>query len=176
MTVAPGPLVWHAEPPSGGDYTFSTGERYAVLASVSKNYGEQEVRDYLTSSGWTVTYAWEQGQASRGAYPIDAWLDALAPDTRDNHRWLYAEANRTGPSTSIGAAAPWPLTIYQIASVFRAVPAPPTAPGALPEPVLPAGAPAPAAAAPAPAIALLGGGFALGLAASLLAHLVRRLL
>jgi hypothetical protein len=174
---APPALVWHSVAPSGGDYSFASGERYAVLASVSKNYSKQEVSDYLTAHGWTVTYAWEEGQAgARAAYPIDAWLDSLAPDVTSNHRWLYAEANRTGPTVLLGVSAPWPLTIYQIANVFQAVPAPPGLADASAPAPFPSSPPTAAPPTRAPAIALVGGGFALGLAASLAIALARRLL
>lgn len=154
------PLVWGKVDPSGSDYAFAQGHRYAVLASVSKNYSLAEVENYMTSHGWTVTYAWEQGQPSRGLFPIDTWLQGLAPDATDNHRWIYGEANRADVDTSIGVDAPWPLTVYHIADVLEAVPGQPGAP-----PVV-ATLAAPTSAAPFPTATVLAsaaGGVALGL-------------
>lgn len=158
--LAATPLVWGKVDPSGSDYDFSQGHRYAVLASVSKNYSLAEIQSYMTSHGWTVTYAWEQGTAGRGQYPIDAWLQGLAADTTDNHRWVYGEANRTDVDTSIGVDAPWPLTIYHVADVLEAVPGQPNAP-----PVVTSLA-APTSSTPFPTKTVLvsvAGGVALGL-------------
>jgi len=137
-------LVWSEQAANGSDYDFASGGRYAVLASVSLNYSLSDVTSYLTNHGWAVTYAWEQGTPSRGIYPVDAWLDGLAPDTTSNHRWLYAEANRTGGDTSYGVNAPWPLTIYSISHVLHAEPAP----AGQEAPVLPPTTSAPASSGP----------------------------
>jgi hypothetical protein len=156
------PLVWGKVDPSGSDYAFSQGHRYAVLASVSKNYALDEVHSYMTGHGWTVTYAWEQGQPSRALYPIDTWLQGLAPDTTSNHRWVYGEANRTDVDTTIGVDAPWPLTIYHIADVLEAVPGQPSA-----APIV-STLPAPSSRSPFPTttVAVAGGvGLGLGLLA-----------
>ena len=118
------PMVWSEIQPAGSDYAVQQGQRYAALASVSKNYTLAQVQSYLDGHGWQVTYGWEQGTATRGQFAIDQWLAALAPDTTSNHRWLYAEANRTGANATLGVDAPWPLTIYHVAHVFQAVPAP----------------------------------------------------
>lgn len=125
-------LVWSEEAPSGDSYPFSQGHRYAVLASVSQNYSLSDVTSYLTNHGFDVTYAWEQGTPTRGVYPVDDWLASLAPDVTGNHRWLYAEANRTGSDTTYGITSPWPFTIYTISHVLLAVPAPLDAPNAAP--------------------------------------------
>lgn len=128
---------------SSGDFLFAQGERYAVLASVSKNYSLDEVRQYLGKKGFTVTYAWEQGTPTRGQFPIDDWLARQPPDPTDNHRWIYGEADldpKASPWT-VGKDAPWPLTVYSIAHVFHAVEAPaPTStspPQDAPAPALP---------------------------------------
>lgn len=124
-------LVWQDEPPSAsGDYTFSQGGRYAVLASVSRNFSLAQIEQYMTQNGWTMTYAWEQGTPTRNEYTIDAWLASLPPDATSNHRWVYGEADRTGPDWTKGQDAPWPFTIYHIAHVFLAVPG--TEPAPLP--------------------------------------------
>lgn len=129
----PAPLVWTEVAPSNGSFTFIKGQRYAVLASVSKNFTLDQVQRYMTSNGWTVTYAWEQAAPTRGLYPIDAWLAALPADTTDNHRWVYGEADRTGDDWTKGQDAPWPLTLYHIAHVLQATPAPAgTTPAPLP--------------------------------------------
>ena len=153
-------LVWSKVDPTGSDYAFGQGHRYAVLASVSKNYSLAEVQSYMAAHGWTVTYAWEQGQASRGLYPIDQWLQGLAPDTTSNHRWVYGEANRTDVDTTIGVDAPWPLTIYHVADVLEAVPGQPSAPSVV------ATLPPPTSSTPFPTTTVLvsgGVGVALGL-------------
>jgi len=170
-----GPLVWqNVAPDSSGDYAFANGQRYAVLASVSRDYTAEQVGSYLAKHGWTVTYSWEQGESSRGQYAIDDWLGSLSPDTTSNHRWLYAEANRTGPDASLGQSAPWPFTFYAIADVFQAVPGPPsTAPTVPTLPRAPTSAPSSSSASP---IVYVGGGFAAGLVAWGLWVLVRRLL
>lgn len=157
-------LVWQSIAPSGDSYQVQQGARYAALASVSKNYALSDVVSYLGSHGWIVTYSWEQGQASRGLYPVDDWLSSLAPDTTDNHRWLYAEANRSGADASLGVKAPWPFTFYSIANVFQAVPAPAVAPSAAPvAPVLPPPASVSASSpAPAPVAVYVVSAFALG--------------
>ena len=116
-------LVWHeVAPDSGNAFTFAEGDRYAVLASVSRNFTLDQVRKYMTDNGWQLTYAWEQGTPTRDTYAIDAWLAKLAPDPTANHRWVYGEANRVGADWTKGADAPWPFTIYHIAHVFEAVP------------------------------------------------------
>lgn len=123
-------LVWKETPvDSSDDYTFEAGRRYAVLASVSRNYSLDQVEQYMTANGWTMTYAWEQGTPTRNTYAIDTWLAQLAADTTDNHRWIYGEADRVGPDWTKGQDAPWPFTIYHIAHVFEAVP------GAAPAPL-----------------------------------------
>lgn len=137
-------LVWAAEPASGNDYAFQSAHRYAVLASVSLNYSLAQIAAKMTSLGFVVTYAWEQGQPTRGLYAIDAWLASLPVDATENHRWVYGEANFAGADTTLAIDAPWPLTIYHVAQVFEAVPAPPA--GA-PLPSLPV--PASVASAPA---------------------------
>ncbi|MGH8749939.1 MAG: hypothetical protein ACREU5_12645, partial [Burkholderiales bacterium] len=108
--------------PSDGEYAAAQGHRYAALASASKNYSLAQIEDYLNAHGWSVTYAWEQGTPTRGQFAVDTWLASLPADTTDNHRWIYAEANRTGPDASLGADPPWPLTLYHLAHVFEAVP------------------------------------------------------
>ena len=148
-------LVWQSIAPSNGSYSVAQGARYAGLASVSKNYSLADVQNYLNGHGWAVTYAWEQGQASRAEYAIDDWLASLAPDTTDNHRWLYVEGNRTGSDATLGASAPWPFTFYAIANVFQAVPAPPSAPA--PAPTLPATVTPAAPSTSSPATYVVGG-------------------
>lgn len=146
-------LVWQPVP-AASDYAFAQGGRYAVLASVSKDYSLAQVRSYLTGHGWTVTYAWEQGTPTRNTYPVDQWLAGLAPDTTSNHRWLYAEANRTGPDVTIGASSPWPFTFYAISDVMVAVAAPPSAAPA--SPTLPSSPAVPSPARPSAAPVALG--------------------
>lgn len=132
--AAPGPMVWQVLAPSGSDYVFKEGERYAVLASVSLNYPLADIEAKMRSEGFDVTYAWEYGTPGRRPpVAIDDWLAGLAADPRSNHRWVYGEVNRSGPDTTIGVDPPWPLTIYHLAQVLEAVPAPPgTAPSDLP--------------------------------------------
>lgn len=84
------------------------------------------------------------------------WLDSLEPDPTGNHRWLYVEANRTGPDDTVSASPPWPLTIYHVADVFRAVPAPPS--GTPTVPTLP-GQPPASSPPPAPVAVYVFGGF-----------------
>lgn len=126
--------VWNTLASSGGDFTFQPGGRYAVLASVSKNYSLEEVEKYVEGKGFQVTYAWEQGQPTRATYPIDDWLAGLAPDTTDNHRWLYAEGDYNGVDPwTVGQDPPWPLSIYHVSNVLVAVDAPaPTSPSDTP--------------------------------------------
>jgi hypothetical protein len=167
-------LVWATVPPNGSDYGFAQGERYAVLASVSLNYSLDEIRGYMSSHGWTVTYAWEQGQPSRGLYPIDSWLEGLAADTTSNHRWVYGEANRTDVDTTIGVDPPWPLTIYHIADVLHAVPGPPSAPPVVS--TLPAPSSSSTSTFPTATVAVAGGAaLALGLLAPLAWRALRAL-
>jgi hypothetical protein len=149
------PLVWQEEKAMGDAFPIESGGRYAVLASVSHNYSVSEIVDYLDRNGWTVTYAWEQGTATRDLYAIDTWLSSLVADPTNNHRWVYGEANRTGAAEALSSRAPWPFTFYSIAHVFRAVPAPPSAPGPdLPSPATP---PPPPKAIPA-SVLVVGGG------------------
>jgi hypothetical protein len=159
--LAPGPLVWREiAPNASGDFAIAQGGRYAVLASVSRNYSIAAVLDYLKGHGWQVTYSWEQGAASRDTYAVDAWLQSLPPDPTDNHRWIYGEANRTGSSTTLSQDPPWPFTIYHVAHALHAEPAPATPAGGAAAPTLPApgdiGAPAPSRAVPFLAGAALG--------------------
>jgi hypothetical protein len=119
-------IVWtEIFPDSSGDFTVTSGQRYAGLASVSLNYTLTSIVSYLTSHGWTVTYSWEYGTPTRETYQIDTWLDSLTADPTSNHRWVYVEANRTGDTTTIGQTPPWPLTIYKAAHIFQALPGPP---------------------------------------------------
>lgn len=150
--------VWQELPLTGGSVTAAQGQRYAALADVSRDETLASIVNYLNGHGWTVTYSWEQGQASRGLYAVDAWLAALSPDTTDNHRWVWIEANRTGDTASLGASSPWPFTIYALAHVFQAVDAPPGG-GAtvLPPVTTPDAAPVPGA------VWVLGGAAVLGL-------------
>ena len=162
-------LVWQEIQPTGSAFAFAQGQRYAILASVSRGQSLAAIESYLTSHGWTVTYAWEQGTPTRGQYAIDAWLASLTPDPNTSHRWVYGEADRTGATTTIGKNAPWPLTVYEIAHVFEAVPAPmePSGP-APPPPALPSATPPTPAPASSPAAAIaLGVGIVGGLGLAL---------
>lgn len=117
--------VWSEVQPTGGDFVFQPGERYAVLASASLNYTLDQIAAKAEEKGFSVTYKWETGQPSRATYAIDNWLDSLAPDTTSNHRWVYAEGNFTGSSPwSLSVDPPWPFTMYHVAHVFEAVDAP----------------------------------------------------
>jgi hypothetical protein len=160
-TVGQGPpsSVWDEERPASGDYALAQGGRYAVLASVSRNYSLAEVASYLTGHGWAVTYLWEEGSPTRDTYAIDAWLSSLGPDPTGNHRWVYGEGNRVGESATLGRVPPWPFTFYSLSHVFRAVPAPPGAGGGAP--ALPSSEPAPSPSA-APSGWLLAGAAVLG--------------
>jgi hypothetical protein len=151
-------MVWAGVPLSpDGSFPIAQGARYAVLASVTRNYSLAEVASYLNGHGWQTTYAWEEGSPTRGLYAIDTWLASLAADATNNHRWVYGEANRTGASESLGAHAPWPFTFYAIAHVFRAVPAPPGQTPGPPELPPPSENAPPAATVPT-AIVVLGSG------------------
>jgi hypothetical protein len=120
--------VWSEIQPQGSDFAFEPGERYAVLASVSKNFTLAQIMAKAAAEGFTVTYAWEQGQSSRALYPIDDWLAGLSPDPTDNHRWVWGEGNFDGAAAwTVGVDAPWPLTIYHLQHVFEAVDQPDTA-------------------------------------------------
>lgn len=148
--------TWQQIQPAGGDFTLQPGNRYAALASASLNYSLPQIVSYLAGRGFAVSYSWEQGQPSRGLYPVDLWLQSQAPDTTDNHRWIYLEGNYTGTDPlTVGQDAPWPLTIYSVGAAFEAVDTSTAAPQL----------PAPVHCAPAPARwpwAL--GGLALGIA------------
>lgn len=110
---------------SAGDFVFESGERYAVLASVSLDYTLDQVRAYVENHGFAVTYAWEWGQPNRATYRIDQWIAQLPEDANAHHRWIYAEGNFTGSAPfTVGQHAPWPLTVYEINNVFEAVDAP----------------------------------------------------
>jgi hypothetical protein len=153
---AAGPKVWQ-ELPIAGQISVAQGQRYAALADVTRDASLSSIESYLTAHGWAVTYGWQEGQASRGLYAVDAWLDGLSPDATSNHRWVWIEANRTGPAASVGAASSWPLTIYALGKAFVAVAAPP---GALPS----LAAVSSPAAPPVPgAVWVLGGAAVLGL-------------
>lgn len=160
-----GPLVWSQIAPGGGSFTVATGQRYAALASVTRDQTLPAVVNYLSGHGWLVTYAWEQGQASRNTYAVDDWLSSLAPDTAGNHRWVWIEADRTGATATLGQSAPWPFTFYSIAHAFLATPAPPGASAsAAPGPALPpASSIAAPSAGPSPAAIAVGAGAAVGL-------------
>ena len=154
--------VWSQIQPTGDAFAFQPGERYAVLASVSRNYTLEQVKTKAESEGFAVTYDWEQGASSRGLYPIDDWLASLPADTTGNHRWVYAEGNFGAASPwSLSVDPPWPFTIYHVEYVFHAVEAA-AQPGAPAAPVLP---PAEATVAPAGSGAWLP---VLGIAAGLL--------
>ncbi len=119
-------LVWtEIFPDSSGDFTVTSGQRYAGLASASLNYTLASIVSYLTNNGWTVTYSWEYGTPTRDEYQIDTWLSQVPADTTSNHRWIWIEANRTGATTTVGQTPPWPLTIYRVAHAFQALPGPP---------------------------------------------------
>jgi hypothetical protein len=157
--------VWREIQPSSGDFTFEPGQRYAVLASVSKDYSLDEVKKKAESEGFDVTYTWEQGDPSRATYVIDNWLQQLAPDTTSNHRWLYAEGNFGGAKAwTVGQDPPWPFSMYHVAHVFQAVDAA--------NPVTPTDTPAepelPSSSSSAPASSGIGpwGKFAVGVIAT----------
>lgn len=158
LGVPAGPLVWSELPPTNSSYTFTQGDRFAVLASVSKDFTLAQVVNYMNTNGWDVTYSWEQGSPTRGQFPIDTFLANLAPDTTDNHRWIYGEANRVGADWTKGVDAPWPLTVYHIADVLKAVPAP--AGGATTPPVLPT--PSTSASSSGATTAVVAGGLGVG--------------
>lgn len=151
--------VWR-ELPLSGSVSVEQGQRYAALADVSRDASLPKIVSYLSAHGWLVTYAWEEGQASRDLYAVDAWLAGLSPDTTSNHRWVWIEANRTGESASVGQASPWPFTIYALSHAFQAVDAPEGGGGALPT--------LPTVTTPAPpgvpgAVWVVGGAAVLGL-------------
>jgi hypothetical protein len=125
--------VWTEQAADADDkFTFSPGERYAVLASASKNYTVAQIAAYIQGKGFAVTYTWEEGTPTRAEYAIDDWLKAVPADTRDNHRWVYGEGNMGGAAPwTIGRDAPWPFTVYHVAHVMKATDAP-DAPLALP--------------------------------------------
>jgi hypothetical protein len=136
--------VWsEVHPGSGGDFVFQPGERYAVLASVSRNYSLAEVQSKAQGKGFTLTYSWEQGQPERGQYHIDSWLASLPADATSNHRWLYAEGNFSDQAQAwtVGQDPPWPFTVYHLADVFHAVDAPDQTSEVLPATVQSAPAP-----------------------------------
>lgn len=121
--------VWSEVHATSGDFRFEPGQRYAVLASVSRNYSLSEIETKATGKGFSITYAWESGAPGRGLYNIDAWLASLPADTTSNHRWVYAEGNFGGAETwTLGQDPPWPFTVYHVAEVFEAVDAPEQAP------------------------------------------------
>jgi hypothetical protein len=153
---AAGPKVWQ-ELPIAGSITVEQGQRYAALADVTRNASLSSIVSYLGGHGWAVTYAWEEGQPSRGLYAVDAWLAGLSPDTTDNHRWVWIEANRTGQTTAVSAASSWPLTVYALGKAFEAVAAPPGAAPSL------GTAQTPAAASAGGAVWVLGGAAVLAL-------------
>jgi len=131
--------VWGEVQPSGGDFSFAPGARYAVLASASTGFTLEQIVGYAEGHGFAVTYSWETGQGSRATYQIDNWLDGLPPDTASGQRWIYLEANRTAADGLTVAQDPsWALGIvgvhYHISHVFQAVDAP--------DPVTPADTPA----------------------------------
>lgn len=160
-----GAKVWTEIAPTGGDFQIDNGQRYAALASASRNYALVEIAAYLGAHGWQVTYSWEQGAATRELYAVDTWLAGLAPDPTENHRWVWIEANRTGPSATIGARPPWPFTFYAIAHAFEATPVPPELVGPLGPVLPPPGAPASSSSSsgPPPAVYFVGGAAALAL-------------
>jgi hypothetical protein len=162
--------VWaEVKPDSDANFTFAPGGRYAVLASVSKNFTVAEVVKYLAGKGFDVTYAWEQGDdvrrtGSKPMYDVDAWLLTVEPDTRDNHRWIYGEGNFSGAEPwTVGVDPPSILfvhvTVYHIAHVMQAVDGPP---GALPSTAHDAPAPAPPSSGWGPLA--MAGSFLLGAA------------
>jgi hypothetical protein len=116
-------------------WTLEPGERYAVLASVSKNFDRGAILAKVTPHGLTPTYVWEQGDPVRSVegkpqFNVDVWIEGLPPDPRDNHRWVYGEG-------TMGAGAkpwrvpqdpPWPFTMFHIAHVMHAVDAPDVGP------------------------------------------------
>jgi len=158
--------VWNEIQPSGGDFVFEPGERYAVLASASLNYTLDQIAAKAESEGFSVTYKWESGQPSRATYAIDNWLESLPADTTSNHRWVYAEGNFTGSSPwSLGQDPPWPFTMYHVAHVFEAVDAPDQLSDATPTtPTLPSTTTsAPASSGPS-ALALAFGAMLVGVA------------
>jgi hypothetical protein len=166
-----GAQVWSEVAPTGGSFTFSPGSRYAVLASVTTKASLPQVTDKLTSKGFSVSYAWTQGQASRGLYCVDTWLGQLPPPP-SGEAWVYVEADFTAATPDVEPVTyswgVWPVTldVYSIAHVFEAMPAA-TATNAFD--CQPGGAPAgPAvvAATPAPSKApyVLGGAVAGSLA------------
>jgi hypothetical protein len=120
--------TWSRIQPADGSYTFQPGQRYAVLASVSSDYSLDSIKEKATAQGFSITYAWEQGQPA-----TDPFVQNLAPDPIPNHRWIFAEGDFV-------AAGPWALgvdsptilfvhtTIWHIDSVFQATE------GAAPEP------------------------------------------
>lgn len=117
--------VWQEIQPVNGAFQISQGERYAILASVATGQSLDTIRGYLNGHGWSVTYLWEQGTATRGEYAVDDWLAGLPADTASGERWVYGEANRTGADTTIDVDKSflW-MTIYHVAHAFLAVQAP----------------------------------------------------
>jgi hypothetical protein len=152
-------------PNDAGDFELKAGERYAALVSVSKNFTKQEIVDFLqTKHGWQVTYAWEQGEPTRGLYAMDDWLAGLAPDARENHRWIYGEGNLSRDD-KFGKDSPCfafvCTTVYHVAVAYWAAPDPGGGTGPLPPaPPPPTDTPAPKRAWwPYAAIAAVVGGF-----------------
>jgi hypothetical protein len=119
-----GPLVitWQLVQDGESTLTVDAGHRYAALVSVSKNFSLDQITKKLSSSyGFTTTYAWEYGTPTRNKFAIDDWLASLPADTRDNHRWVWIEGNAS-QAMSEGRDAPWPFTVYHIASLYEYIP------------------------------------------------------
>jgi len=122
------PAVWVEVQPQGGNFTFTPGQRYAVLASVTNKAELPDVAAKLTSKGFQVTYSWQSGAPSRNQYCVDAWLGQLPADTVNGQRWVYIEANYQGAQPDVEeqayTAGIWPVLIdvYEIAHVFVATP------------------------------------------------------
>ena len=131
------PLTWQPVDLSSGSVTFQPGQRYAVLASVTTGRTLQEVVNYATGKGFSITYSCEP-PCSRNQYPIDQWLTTL-PSARSSERWIYAEGTFNGGSPwTVSQTDSFPKTLiasYALSNVFLAAPgsasqlAPATTPG-----------------------------------------------
>lgn len=117
-------MVWTKVGAQGDDVAMQPGERYAVLASVSKNFSKDQVVAKAATYGFNVSYAWEAGDPKRPEdYNVDEWLASLPADPNDSHRFMYGEGTFAGGSPwKLGGSAPWPLTIYTLEDSFHAVP------------------------------------------------------
>lgn len=121
---------WIAIAPADDSFKFYGNQAYALHAFLKDNLSIDWAKEKLSGRGWKVGYTWQQGQPSRGLYPIDDSLAHL-PASPAGFIRVYGEADAppAGDNAPTSFALPWPgQDYYQINQVWQLQPATTTNP------------------------------------------------